>query len=52
MPDLSTPAVVPAHPAAVMLALIAGKLQAKMPLQKRCCDGDGASFRVWPGGNG
>jgi aspartate-semialdehyde dehydrogenase len=31
-PDLNTPAVVPAHPAAVMLALVAGRLQAKLPL--------------------
>jgi aspartate-semialdehyde dehydrogenase len=31
-PDLNTPAVVAAHPAAVMLALVAGKLQAKMAL--------------------
>src|SRR5271168_1206826 len=30
--DLNTPAVVAAHPAAVMLALIAAKLQAKLPL--------------------
>ncbi len=33
VPNLSTPAIVPAHPAAVMLALIAGKLQARMPLR-------------------
>lgn len=32
-PDLKTPAVVAAHPAAVMLALIAGRLQAKLPLR-------------------
>jgi aspartate-semialdehyde dehydrogenase len=32
LPDLNTPAVVAAHPVAVMLALIAGKLQAKLPL--------------------
>jgi aspartate-semialdehyde dehydrogenase len=31
-PDLKTPAVVAAHPAAVMLALVAGKLQGKLPL--------------------
>jgi aspartate-semialdehyde dehydrogenase len=31
-PDLKTPAVVTAHPIAVMLALVAGKLQAKLPL--------------------
>ena len=33
VPNLSTPAIVPAHPAAVMLALIAGKLQARIPLR-------------------
>lgn len=32
LPDLNTPAVVVAHPVAVMVALIAGKLQAKLPL--------------------
>jgi aspartate-semialdehyde dehydrogenase len=32
VPDLTTPAVVVAHPVAVMLALIAGRLQAKMAL--------------------
>src|SRR5260370_1173328 len=31
-PDLNTPAVVVAHPVAVMLALVAGKLQAKLAL--------------------
>jgi aspartate-semialdehyde dehydrogenase len=31
-PDLKTPAVVAAHPAAVMLALVGGKLQEKLPL--------------------
>jgi aspartate-semialdehyde dehydrogenase len=31
-PDLKTPAVIAAHPVAVMLALVAGKLQAKLPL--------------------
>jgi aspartate-semialdehyde dehydrogenase len=31
-PDLKTPAVVAAHPAAVMLALVAGRLQEKLPL--------------------
>ena len=31
-PDLNTPAVVAAHPAAVMLALVAARLQAKLPL--------------------
>ncbi len=31
-PDLKTPAVVPAHPVALMLSLIAGRLQAKLPL--------------------
>jgi aspartate-semialdehyde dehydrogenase len=31
-PDLKTPAVVAAHPVALMLALIAGRLRAKMPL--------------------
>jgi aspartate-semialdehyde dehydrogenase len=31
-PDLKTPAVVAAHPAAVMLALVAGRLQARLPL--------------------
>jgi aspartate-semialdehyde dehydrogenase len=31
-PDLKTPAVVAAHPVALMLALIAARLQAKMPL--------------------
>jgi aspartate-semialdehyde dehydrogenase len=31
-PDLKTPAVVAAHPAAVMLALVAGKLQGRLPL--------------------
>lgn len=31
-PDLKTPAVVAAHPAAVMLALVAGKLQGSLPL--------------------
>jgi aspartate-semialdehyde dehydrogenase len=31
-PDLKTPALVAAHPVAVMLALIAGRLQAKMAL--------------------
>jgi len=33
LPDLSTPAVVAAHPAAVMAALVAGKLQAKLALK-------------------
>lgn len=32
-PDLNTPAVVAAHPAAVMLALAAARLQAKLPLK-------------------
>jgi aspartate-semialdehyde dehydrogenase len=32
-PDLNTPAVVPAHPAVVMLALAAGRLRAKLPLK-------------------
>jgi aspartate-semialdehyde dehydrogenase len=32
-PDLNTPAVVAAHPAAVMLALVAGRLQATLPLK-------------------
>jgi aspartate-semialdehyde dehydrogenase len=32
LPDLNTPAVVVAHPVAVMLALIAGRLQAKLAL--------------------
>src|SRR6267143_6030529 len=32
VPDLNTPAVVVAHPVAVMLALVAGKLQAKLAL--------------------
>jgi aspartate-semialdehyde dehydrogenase len=32
-PDLRTPAVVAAHPVAVMLALVAGKLQAKLTLR-------------------
>jgi aspartate-semialdehyde dehydrogenase len=32
LPDLNTPAVVVAHPVAVMLALVAGKLQAKLAL--------------------
>ncbi|WP_158943163.1 Asd/ArgC dimerization domain-containing protein [Granulicella sp. S190] len=32
-PDLKTPAVVSAHPVAVMLALIAGRVQAKLPLR-------------------
>ena len=31
-PDLNTPAVVAAHPAAVMLALVASRLKAKLPL--------------------
>jgi aspartate-semialdehyde dehydrogenase len=31
-PDLKTPAVVAAHPAAMMFALVAGKLQGKLPL--------------------
>jgi aspartate-semialdehyde dehydrogenase len=31
-PDLNTPAVVAAHPVAVMLALVAGKLKTKLPL--------------------
>jgi aspartate-semialdehyde dehydrogenase len=31
-PDLTTPAVVAAHPAALMLALIAGRLHAKLPV--------------------
>ena len=31
-PDLKTPALVAAHPVAVMLALVAGRLQAKLPL--------------------
>lgn len=31
-PDLKTPAVVTAHPAALMLALVAGRLQGKFPL--------------------
>ena len=33
LPDLSTPAVVAAHPVAMMLALVAGRLQAKMALK-------------------
>ena len=32
LPDLNTPAVVAAHPVAVMLALVAGKLRVKLPL--------------------
>jgi len=32
LPDLKTPAVVSAHPVAVMLALVAGRLQAKLAL--------------------
>ncbi|HEX3966926.1 MAG TPA: Asd/ArgC dimerization domain-containing protein [Edaphobacter sp.] len=32
MPDLKTPAVVAAHPVAVMLALVAGRLQSKLKL--------------------
>jgi aspartate-semialdehyde dehydrogenase len=32
VPDLNTPAVVAAHPVAVMLALVAGRLQAKLAL--------------------
>jgi aspartate-semialdehyde dehydrogenase len=32
LPDLSTPAVVAAHPVAVMLTLVAGRLQAKLAL--------------------
>jgi aspartate-semialdehyde dehydrogenase len=32
LPDLKTPAVVAAHPVAVMLALVAGKLRVKLPL--------------------
>ncbi|WP_433966057.1 Asd/ArgC dimerization domain-containing protein [Tunturiibacter gelidiferens] len=32
-PDLKTPALVAAHPVAVMLALVAGRLQAKMALK-------------------
>ena len=32
VPDLKTPAIVAGHPAAVMLALVAGRLQAKLPL--------------------
>ena len=32
LPDLSTPAVVTAHPVAVMLALVAGRLQRKLAL--------------------
>ena len=32
LPDLKTPAVVAAHPVAVMLALVGGKLQAKLAL--------------------
>ena len=32
LPDLNTPAVVAAHPVAVMLGLVAGRLQAKLPL--------------------
>jgi aspartate-semialdehyde dehydrogenase len=31
-PDLNTPAVVAAHPAVVMLGLVAGRLQSKLPL--------------------
>src|ERR1700712_1926832 len=31
-PDLKTPAVVAAHPAAAMLGLVAGRLKAKLPL--------------------
>ena len=33
LPDLNTPAVLAAHPVAVMLALVAGKLQAKLALK-------------------
>jgi aspartate-semialdehyde dehydrogenase len=32
LPDLNTPAVVAAHPVAVMLGLVAGRLQAKLPV--------------------
>ncbi len=32
-PDLKTPAIVPAHPAAVMLALILARLQGSLPLR-------------------
>jgi aspartate-semialdehyde dehydrogenase len=32
VPDLKTPAVVPAHPVALMLALVAGRLQVKLAL--------------------
>ncbi len=32
-PDLTTPAVVPAHPAAVMLLLVANRIAAKLPLR-------------------
>ena len=41
-PDLKTAAVVAAHPAAVMLALVAAKLQAKLKLTSCGGDGDGA----------
>src|SRR3984957_17427593 len=33
-PDLKTPAVVAAHPVAVMLALVAGKVQERLPLTR------------------
>jgi aspartate-semialdehyde dehydrogenase len=33
LPDLNTPAVVSAHPVALMLALVTAKLQAKLPLK-------------------
>jgi aspartate-semialdehyde dehydrogenase len=32
-PDLTTPAVVAAHPAALMLLLVAGRVQAKLPMR-------------------
>ena len=44
-PDLFTPAVVPAHPAALSLALVLERLQL-------AAHGDGTGQRVWPRGYG
>ncbi len=51
-PDLKTPAVVAAHPVAVMLALTMARLAGKASGDERCGDGDGTGVRTWQGGNG
>ena len=51
-PDLKTPAVVAAHPVAVMLALMAAQAAGEAAVDERCGDGDGAGVGAWQGGDG